>query len=71
MTKTIAGHAAGPQGQVVIHVACDDGVTRPDFVISAGVHAGDTKHTYDDIPAGTSCTVTVTSNGSNMLPTWW
>jgi hypothetical protein len=35
VTKTIAGPAAGSQGQVVIAVDCDDGVTRPNFVIPA------------------------------------
>ena len=33
VTKTIAGPAAGSQGRVVIHVLCDDGAARPDFVI--------------------------------------
>jgi TQXA domain-containing protein len=64
VTKTIAGSGAGTQGQVVIHVACDDGVTRDDFVINAHTPAGDyTKH-YDNIAAGTLCTVTETANGS-------
>ena len=62
--KTIAGPAAGSQGQVVIHVACNDGVVRPDFVIPAGTPAGTTSHTYEHIPAGTMCTVIETSNGS-------
>ena len=62
--KTIAGPAAGSQGQVVIHVDCDDGVTRADFVIPAGTRAGDKSKTYTDIPAGTVCTVTETSDGS-------
>ena len=63
--KTIAGPAAGSQGRVVIAVLCDDGVTRtPDFVIPAGTPAGTTSKTYDDIPVGTMCTVTETSNGS-------
>ncbi len=64
VTKTISGPAAGSQGRVVIGVVCDDGVTRPDLVIDAGTHAGDTSRTYNDIPEGTSCTVTETSNGS-------
>jgi hypothetical protein len=64
VTKTIAGPAARSQGQVVIHVDCDDGVTRPDFVIPAGAPAGTTSHTYAGIPQGTTCTVIETSNGS-------
>jgi hypothetical protein len=63
--KTIAGPAAGSQGPVVIHVACTDGKDRPDVSIPAGAHAGDTTTTYHDIPAGTLCTATETSNGSN------
>ena len=62
--KTIAGPAAGSQGRVVIEVDCDDGVTRPDFVIPAGAPAGTTSKTYEPIAVGTKCTVTETSNGS-------
>ena len=62
--KTIAGPAAGSQGPVVLHVACTDGIDRPDFVIDAGADAGTTSKTYDDIPAGVMCTVTETSTGS-------
>ena len=62
--KTIAGPAAGSQARVVIHVACDDGVTRPDFVIRPGTPAGTKSKTYEPIPVGTKCTVTETSNGT-------
>ena len=62
--KTIAGPGAGSQGQVVIHVDCDDGVSRRDFIIPAGTPAGTTSRTYRHIAAGTTCTVTETSNGS-------
>ncbi len=62
--KTIAGPAAGSQGRVVIEVDCDDGVTRPDFVIPAGAPAGTTSKTYEPIAVGTKCTVIETSNGS-------
>jgi TQXA domain-containing protein len=61
--KTIAGAAAGSQGQVVIHVACDDGVPRHDFIIPAGAPAGTRSRTYHHIAAGTTCTVLETSNG--------
>ena len=58
------GGAAGLQGQIVMHVDCSDGVPRPDFVIAAGAPAGSTTSTtYADIPAGTVCTVTETSDG--------
>ena len=62
--KTIAGPAAGSQGRVVIHVACDDGVGRRAFIIPAGTPAGARSRTYRHILAGTMCTVTETSNGS-------
>ena len=62
--KTIAGPAAGSQGTVVIHVACDDGKDRADFVIKAGADAGTTSMTYPGIPARAICTVTETANGS-------
>ena len=62
--KTIAGPAAGSQARVVIHVDCDDGVARDDFIIPAGTPAGTTSKTYEPIPAGTKCAVTETSNGS-------
>jgi hypothetical protein len=64
VTKLIAGPAAGSEGPIVIHVACDDDVARPDFVIPARTVAGATSHTYTGIPAGTACTVTETANGS-------
>lgn len=64
VTKTIAGQAAGSQGRVVVSVKCDDGVSRGPFVIAAGASAGDRSVTYSNIPAGTECTVTETSNGS-------
>jgi hypothetical protein len=64
VTKTIAGPAAGAQGRVVIHVACDDGAARPDFVISGGAPAGRRSRTYQNIPAGTLCGAIETSNGS-------
>ena len=62
--KTIAGPAAGSQAHVVIHVDCDDGVARDDFIIRAGTPAGTTTKTYEPIAAGTKCLVTETSNGS-------
>ena len=50
LKKTIAGPAAGSQGQVVIHASCNGTALTPDLTIPAGAHAGDT-HTYHDIPA--------------------
>ena len=57
VTKTITGPAATHQGTVTIRVTCDGAVLTPDFVIDAGVPAGDYSHTYTNIPAGSICTV--------------
>ena len=64
--KTIAGDAAGSQARVVIEVDCDDGVTRPPFIIRAGTPAGTTSKTYEPIAVGTMCTVIETSNGTTV-----
>ena len=65
MTKTIAGPAAGSQAAVTIHAVCDGTALTPDFVIDAGTAAGTTSHTYEDVPAGATCTVTETVDGSS------
>ena len=61
VTKTIAGSAAGQQGEVVINVSCTNGLNQ-DIVIPAGTTA-DTSQTFDGLPAGTQCTLTETSDG--------
>ncbi len=63
VSKTIAGPAAGQQGQVVIQVVCGGTALTPDLTIPAGTAAGSTSHTYTDIPAGTECTATETADG--------
>jgi hypothetical protein len=65
VTKTIGGPAAGSQGQVVITVDCTDGKNRRPLVVRAGAPAGKKSRVYRHIPAGTTCTVTETSNGQN------
>ena len=65
VTKTIAGPAAGSQAAVTIHAVCDGTALTPDFVIDAGTAAGTTSHTYQDVPAGATCTVTETVDGSS------
>ena len=65
MTKTIAGPAAGSQAAVTIQAVCDGTALAPDFVIDAGTAAGTTSQTYRDVPAGATCTVTETVNGSS------
>lgn len=64
VTKTIAGPAAGSQGRVGIHLDCDNGVSRRPFVIPTHAPAGGRSRIYQNIPVGTECTVTETSNGS-------
>jgi Domain of unknown function (DUF5979) len=64
VTKTIAGPRAGQQGPVTIHVVCDGATVSPDFVIPAGTPAGSVTHSFDDIPAGSACIVTETTDGA-------
>jgi len=61
VTKTIAGSAAGQQGEVVINVSCTNGLNQ-DIVIPAG-RTADTTQTFDGLPAGTQCTLTETADG--------
>ena len=68
VTKTIAGSAAGDQGAVSLHVACDNGLSR-DIDIPANAPAGDTATTIDDLPVGTKCTVTEPTDGSSASVT--
>ena len=65
VNKTITGGAAGRQAEIRIGVVCDDGVTRPDFVIPPGAGAGTEQTTYSGIPNGTTCTVTETADGGS------
>ena len=68
VAKTIAGHAAGHQGSVRIQVVCDGIRLTPEFKLPAGAAAGTTSHTYDEIPAGSTCTVSeLTNGGTNAL----
>ena len=64
VTKSIAGPAAGSQSAVTIHTVCAGTPFSPDFVIDAGTASGTTSLSYQDIPAGSSCTVTETVDGS-------
>ena len=60
--KTIAGPAAGGQGQIVIVPTCD-GVQLPAFVIPAGTASGDLSHSYPGIAAGASCSAAESVDG--------
>ena len=63
--KTVAGPAAGKQGEIVIHTECDGVALTPDLVIPAGAAAGDYSQKYEPLDAGSKCTVTETSDGSS------
>ena len=65
VSKTIDGQAAGSQGQITIHTVCDGTALTPDLVIDAATAAGKTSRTYEDVPAGSVCTVTETVDGSS------
>ncbi len=65
VTKTIDGQAAGSQGAITLHVVCGDTALTPDFKINAGTAAGEISHTYNNVPAGATCTVTEPENGSS------
>ena len=64
VTKTIAGPAAGQQGAVTVHTVCAGTALTPDLTVAAGAAAGTTSQTYDNIPAGATCTITESANGS-------
>jgi hypothetical protein len=64
VNKSIEGPAAGHQGAITIHVVCNGVAQSPDFVIPA-LATGEPSHQYDDIPAGSVCTITEPDNGSN------
>ena len=64
VSKTIAGPAAGQQGSVSIQVVCDGTTLTPGLTLPAGAAAGTTSRTYDDLPAGSRCTVSELTNGA-------
>ncbi|WP_313623360.1 thioester domain-containing protein [Microbacterium sp.] len=64
VTKTVAGAAAGQQGEVTVRVSCDNGLVQ-DIVVAANAPAGDTSRTIEGLPVGTVCTVTEPVDGSS------
>jgi len=62
VTKTITGPAAGQEGEIRIDVSCN-GVGLDPFIIPAGTTGAPTK-TYDNLLAGSTCTITETADGS-------
>ena len=63
--KTIAGAAAGHQGQVTIELVCDGAPWLPAIQIPEGTPASDHRFTYSYIPAGSVCRASETADGSN------
>jgi Domain of unknown function (DUF5979) len=63
VTKTIAGPAAGQQGQVAILVSCSDTGRHYAFLIPAHHRAGSVSRAFPDLPAGSRCTVSEVRNG--------
>ncbi len=55
--KSIEGPAAGEQGPVTITVTCDGTALEPVFSIPTNAPAGIQTKQYDDIPAGSVCTL--------------
>ena len=66
--KTITGPAAGKQGAVTINVRCGGVLVGDPFDIPAG-STGTMSKTYDNIPVGTSCTVTEIHDGQTSTVT--
>ena len=65
---TIAGAAAGLQGDVVLDAACDTGagIVSATFTVPAGTPAGtSTAGTITGVPNGSSCHTTVTADGAD------
>ena len=65
VTKTIAGEAAGAQGEIVLTVVCTSGETQVvNDTITIPANATEVTPTeYGNLPAGTSCDVTETGTG--------
>ncbi|MBP3037062.1 thioester domain-containing protein [Arthrobacter sp. zg-ZUI100] len=65
VTKEFAGDAAGAQGEVVLQVTCgpDGSVLNETVTIPAGTAETVTTN-FEDLPAGTECTVTETESGA-------
>ncbi len=65
VTKTIAGAAAGQQGQVVIHTVCNGVALTPDLVVPAGTPRGCPSRRCTHLAATpATCVVTETANGA-------
>jgi Domain of unknown function (DUF5979) len=65
VTKNITGSAAGREGAIAMLVDCGEPVDQFAFLIPAGTPAGSLSRSFDNIPAGATCTVTETSTGAS------
>ena len=65
VTKEFAGEAAGAQGEVVLQVTCGpDGSVLDETVTIPAETAETVTRNFEDLPAGTECTVTETETGA-------
>ncbi len=65
VTKTIAGAAAHQHSDIEILVACGGPLKTFDFIIPAHTGAGSVSRHFDNLVAGSRCTVTETAAGGN------
>ncbi len=63
VTKTIAGPAAHRHGPISILVVCGGPIHTYAFRIRAHTGPGSVSRYYPDLPAGSRCTVTETTDG--------
>ena len=63
VTKNIVGPAAGSQGPVTVTASCNGQALAPTLQVAAGP-TGVQSHTYEGIPAGSTCTATEAPDGS-------
>ncbi len=68
VAKVITGPAAGLQGVIEVSIDCGDALQET-LTIPAGSAAGDYREVFEEIPAGTTCTVSETLTGANSLVT--
>ncbi|QEE60557.1 hypothetical protein FVA74_02460 [Salinibacterium sp. dk2585] len=66
LSKSIGGAAAGSQSEISVSIVCDSGLDET-FVIPAGSAAGEYTETYEEIPAGSVCTITELASGENSV----
>ncbi len=65
VTKNITGTAAGTQGSIAILVDCGQSTSQFAILIPAKAPAGALSRSFNNIPAGSTCTVTELANGAS------